>query len=222
MTIRPLPVATGDNRLGALVADLHEKGWSWQPGLLPDDLFQGLRSEILAFDGVDALAPAGIGREDDYQLDRTVRKARISWLDGQSPAQAAFFDWADELRAALNRSLMLGLFELEACYAVYPEGGFYDRHLDSFEGARNRIVSLVIYLNDAWSPKDGGAILIWPEGAENMDPPVAEILPEGAGVVVMLSETVPHAVAETHRRRYGMAAWWRVNPSVLGRVDPLS
>ncbi|MEZ5946576.1 MAG: 2OG-Fe(II) oxygenase [Hyphomonas sp.] len=215
----PLP---GENRLGAIVDDLASKGWSWQPGFLPDALYRALRAEVLAVDALDDLAPAGVGRDDAFQLDRSIRRSRIAWLDGSSPAQADFLAWAEQLRETINRALMIGLFEFEACYAVYRPGGFYDRHLDSFEGARNRVVSLVVYLNEDWQDGDGGALLVWPEGAGEDDAPEARLVPEGGGVVFMLSETIPHAVEATERTRYAVAAWWRVNPSVGGRIDPLA
>jgi SM-20-related protein len=218
--IAPLPLA-GDNRLGCVAEDLASKGWSWQPGLLPDGLLAAMRDEIQTLDAEAALAPAGIGRDDAFQVDRSIRKTRITWLDGSSPPQRAFADWADQWRESLNRSLLLGLFEFEACYAVYPEGGFYDRHLDSFEGARNRIVSIVVYLNADWSKEDGGALIVWPEGAAETDTPEACIVPEGGGAVFMLSETIPHAVQTTARLRYGIAGWWRVNPAVDGLAIPI-
>lgn len=214
----PLP---GDNRLGAILGDLSSKGWSWQPQMLPDALYHALRSEVLAANAEDDLAPAGIGRETDFQLDRTIRKSRIAWMDGSTPAQAGFLQWTEQLRQALNRSLMIGLFEFEACFAVYQPGEFYDRHLDSFEGARNRVVSLVVYLNEDWTGENGGALVVWPEGADETAEPSARILPERAGVVFMLSETVPHAVEMTNKVRFGIAAWWRVNPSIQGQIDPL-
>ncbi|MAN45691.1 MAG: 2OG-Fe(II) oxygenase [Alphaproteobacteria bacterium] len=217
----PLPLP-GDNRLGCVIEDLASKGWSWQPGFLPDALLIALRDEIHALEAEAALAPAGIGREDAFQVDHSIRKTRITWLNDSSPAQLAFSDWAEHLREALNRSLLLGLFEFEACYAVYPEGGFYDRHLDSFEGAKNRIVSLVVYLNDEWSAEDGGALVVWPEGASEDDTPVATLVPEGGGVVLMLSETIPHAVQPTAKQRYGIAGWWRVNQAIDGQVIPIS
>lgn len=223
MTATSLPGALpGDNRLGSIVDDLATKGWTWQPALLPDTLYHALREEIRAIDAEDDLTPAGIGRETAFQLDRTIRRSRISWLDGSTPAQAGFLTWAEQLREAINRTLMIGLFEFEACYAVYRSGGFYDRHLDSFEGARNRVVSLVVYLNDDWAAEDGGALVVWPEGAAAEAEPVARLVPEKAGVVLMLSETVPHAVEVTHRTRYAIAAWWRVNPSIQGQIDPLA
>ena len=212
----------GDNRLGAIIGDLSQKGWSWQPGFLPEALFFALRAEIQAIDAEDDLTPAGIGRENAFQLDRSIRRSRISWLDGSTPAQAGFLQWAEQLREAVNRVLMIGLFEFEACYAVYRSGGFYDRHLDSFEGARNRVVSLVVYLNEDWRPEDGGALIVWPEGAGPEDEPAARLMPERAGVVLMLSETVPHAVEMTHASRFAIAAWWRVNPSIQGQIDPLA
>jgi SM-20-related protein len=217
----PLPLS-GDNRVGCVIDDLVGKGWSWQPGLLPDALLAALREEIHLLDAEAALAPAGIGRDDSFQVDRSVRKTRITWLDGASAAQAAFMTWAEQWRETLNRALMLGLFEFEACYAVYPEGGFYDRHLDSFEGARNRIVSMVLYLNEAWHADLGGALVIWPEGAGDADPPAARIVPEGGGVVFMLSETIPHAVEPTAQLRYGIAGWWRVNQAADGLAIPIA
>ncbi|MCA8892525.1 MAG: 2OG-Fe(II) oxygenase [Hyphomonas sp.] len=215
----PLP---GDNRLGAILGDLSSKGWSWQPHMLPDALYHALRAEVLAANLQDDLAPAGIGRETDYQLDRTIRKSRIAWMDGSTPAQASFLQWAEQLRQCLNQGLMIGLFEFEACFAVYQPGEFYDRHLDSFEGARNRVVSLVVYLNDDWPAENGGALVVWPEGADETSEPAARLLPEQAGVVFMLSETVPHAVEVTQAPRFGIAAWWRVNPSIQGHIDPLA
>lgn len=217
----PIPVPE-DNRLATIAGDIAAQGWSWQPDFLPEDLTAALRAEIFARDAEQDLAMAGIGREDAFQLDRSVRLTRISWMDGSSPAQRAFFDWAEPLRKSLNRALMIGLFDFESCYAVYPEGGFYDRHLDSFEGARNRVLSLVVYLNEDWADDKGGALVIWPERARETDAPSARLLPHGAGVAFMLSETVPHAVEVTHARRYAIAGWWRVNQSGDTRIDPIS
>tara|TARA_R110000744_G_scaffold371817_1_gene483064 strand:+ start:1174 stop:1875 length:702 start_codon:yes stop_codon:yes gene_type:complete len=219
----PIPVPVpGDNRIGAISGDIATQGWSWQPDFLPDALAAALRAEIFARDAERELTMAGIGREDAFQLDRSVRLTRISWMDGSSAAQRAFFDWTEQLRQSLNRTLLIGLFDFEACFAVYPEGGFYDRHLDSFEGARNRVMSLVVYLNEDWTNAKGGALVIWPERASETDAPAARLLPLGSGVAFMLSETVPHAVEVTHARRYAIAGWWRVNQSGDARVDPIS
>lgn len=177
---------------------------------------------MLARDAAADLAPAGIGREDDFQVDRDIRRTRITWFDGGTDGQKDFQMWSEALRASLNRELMLGLFEMEVCFAVYPPGGFYDRHLDSFAGARNRVISLVTYLNEHWDEGRGGALAVWPEGAGEDEAPIARIIPEPGGVMLMLSEAIPHAVEVTRERRLGLAGWWRVNQSGVDRVDPLS
>ena len=212
----------GDNRIGAIADDLATKGWTWQPLLLPEALTSALRTELIARDAASDLGPAGIGREDAFQVDRSVRRTRITWFDGSTPAQQDFRAWTENLRNALNRELMLGLFEMEVCFAVYPPGGFYDRHLDSFAGARNRVVSLVAYLNEDWDEARGGALAVWNEGAGDTEAPAARIIPQPGGVVLMLSEAIPHEVEVTQKTRYGLAGWWRVNQSGIGRIDPLS
>ena len=214
--------AVGDNRLSALADDLLEKGWSRQAGLFPAGLIAALRADLLALQADDALTPAGIGREDDHAVDRSVRRTRIVWLDAESPVQRAFLEAAETLRNALNQRLFLGLFEFEAHYAIYPPGGFYERHVDSFRGARNRVVSLVVYLNEAWDEADGGALAIFaPEAGEGADP-VAVLAPVGGDAVLMMSEDIPHAVLPTRVQRLSIAGWWRVNQSDAGRVDPLA
>ena len=74
MTAMPLP-PPGDNRLGAIADDLALKGWSWQPGFLPDALYRALREDVLAIDAEDELELAGVGRDDAFQLDRSIRRA---------------------------------------------------------------------------------------------------------------------------------------------------
>jgi len=209
------------NRLAAIADDLAVKGWSHQPGLLPADLLEGLRAELIALDDAAGLEAAGIGRQDALMLDRDIRKARITWMDGESAPQRAFLAWAEMFRLHLNRELLLGLFELEASFAVYPPGGFYERHVDSFCGARNRIVSLVVYLNADWRAEDGGTLAIFAAESDASDAPLIRLMPVGGDAVFMMSEDVPHAVEPTIAKRLAIAAWWRVNQSSADRVDPI-
>ncbi len=212
----PLPAAypppPGDNRLAAAFAELASRGWTRIDGWLPADLAAALAAEMIEAEA----APAGVGREEDYTLDRGVRRAAIAWLDGRTDAQRRLLAQAEELRAHLNRALFLGLFEFEACCARYPAGGFYARHRDSLRGARNRVVSLVAYLNPEWRAEWGGALRVWPpDGGPAQDTP-----PAPGTVVLMLSEETEHEVLPTLRPRLALAAWWRVNASTPDRIDP--
>lgn len=84
------------------------------------------------------------------------------------------------------------------------------------------MVSLVAYLNGDWDETRGGALAVWPAGADEGAGPAARIVPSSGGVVLMLSEEIPHQVEVTHEKRFGLAGWWRVNQTGLDRIDPLS
>jgi SM-20-related protein len=110
------------------------------------------------------------------------------------------------------------LFEFESHFAFYAPGGFYARHLDALKGARNRMVSVVTYLNTDWRSEDGGELVVW--GPEEDAPEVARVLPKAGTAIVFLSEEIPHAVEATHRPRLALPGWFRVNASRADRIDP--
>lgn len=180
-------------------------GYAVAERFFPSGLCQALQleAEALATDG--AAIDAGIGRGATHKSDVGVRRARIRWVAGSSPAQAAFLATAENLRQSINELFYLGLFDFEAQIALTPVGGFYARHCDSFHGARNRIVSLVAYLNEDWGDADGGCLRIFPPGGVG----AVDIVPQRGTLVLMLSEDVPHEVLATHRLRASVAGWFR-------------
>lgn len=230
-----------DNLAASLIADLELRGWAYASEALDPTLVAALRAEAEALDEAGQTHAGRVGRAQHETRAPDVRKTRIAWLDGTTDAQARFLAGAEALRVALNQRLFLGLFEFEAHFAVYPPGGFYARHLDAFTrpaaaaGAlseRTRVVSLVAYLNRDWTEDDGGRLAVWeqtPSGADGRPdlagldtvPPAAELAPEGGGLVLMLSESIPHEVRLSHATRYAIAGWFRVNASVGGALDPL-
>ncbi|KAA5805433.1 2OG-Fe(II) oxygenase [Alkalicaulis satelles] len=242
-TPRPL---FGDNLTASLIAGLEAHGWAHAPGALDDELTAALRAEALVLDETGETHAGAVGRGRHEQHDRSIRRTRIAWLDGASPAQTRFLEGAEALRRSLNRALYLGLFEFEAHYAVYPPGGFYARHLDAFtlpaagagagaglgrRAERSRVVSLVAYLNDHWEEGHGGRLALWeraPMGADARPDmaalddvtPAAEIAPAPGGLVLMLSESIPHEVRPAFAPRIAIAGWFRVNASVGGALDP--
>ncbi|MGY6554054.1 MAG: 2OG-Fe(II) oxygenase [Wenzhouxiangella sp.] len=200
------------------IADaLASVGWWCGDTVLPVDLVLALREDMAAQVAADALSRAGVGREGDFQIDGSVRRDRILWLDRQRSAPARFLALAEALRQALNQRLFLGLFEFEAHFAHYPPGAFYKRHVDSFRGAANRVLSTVTYLNTDWLPGDGGELVLY---AEDSDEVVAEIAPLAGRMVIFLSEELPHEVLPARRDRYSIAGWFRLNASVHGQIDP--
>jgi SM-20-related protein len=201
--------ALDDINIDALVGDLAAHGFAVAVDLLDLALCETLRHEAEALLHDPAALDAGIGRDVGHTHAHDIRKTQIKWLDGGTTAQRAFLATADHIRLAINRDLYLGLLTFEAQFALYPTGGFYARHVDSFAGAKNRVVSLVAYLNSNW-PLDGGSELdIWRDRT-SLEKPDATVTPQAGTVVLMMSEDIPHEVRTANLPRASIAGWWRV------------
>lgn len=192
-------------------------GWWVGEGAIDELLVAQLRADLAELIDADRLHRAGIGREGDFHLDRSIRGDRVFWLDRSRPVQARYLDRMEQLRLALNRELFLGLFEFEAHYAHYPPGALYRKHYDSFRGAANRIVSTVAYLTSDWQPGDGGELVIYGDNGEQM---LTTVEPRAGNFVMFLSEEVPHEVLTSHTDRISIAGWFRLNASIGGAIDP--
>ena len=206
------------NALPQLVDALVEQGWFVGEGFLDAELCQALHRELMEMAERDALAAAGIGRGDEHQLRRDIRGDAIRWLDRESLAQRRYLEAMGELQRELNQALFLGLFEYEAHFAHYPPGAFYKKHLDSFRGRANRVVSTVGYLNPGWPADGGGEMAIF--AADEPEREVARVRPEAGNFACFLAETVPHEVLPTRLPRASIAGWFRRNASLGGLVDP--
>lgn len=204
-----LAEAAGGDVIAELMADqLATTGWGLTEALGMDPVqLLALRSEALALQEAGLLKPAAIGRGQDNHLAPETRSDRTAWLDGQSLAQAALFQRLNQIQQHLNRSLYLGLSHFEAHFAVFGEGAFYRPHRDSFQGRSSRVVSLVLYLNEAWQPEAGGALRIYGDDGSV----TAEVLPEMGRAVFFLSERVLHEVAPANRPRFSIACWFRAD-----------
>jgi len=193
------------------------RGWFCGTDAVSPVLIDSLSADLDQLIEDDRLKRAGIGRERDFQVDRDIRRDWIFWLNRQRPAQSAFLGVAEQIRLALNRRLFLALFEFEAHLALYPPGAFYRRHFDSFRGAANRMVSLVVYLSRDWADDDGGELVLYrPETGDEM----ARITPRAGTLLLFMSEEIQHEVLPTHRDRASIAGWFRLNNTTADCIDP--
>jgi SM-20-related protein len=183
--------------------------------MLPAPLRAGLASRIQAL--APELRRAGIGRNRGHRLSDAVRTDRTAWLNPDDPAEAAYLAWMESLRQGLNQRLFLGLFDYEAHFAVYEPGAYYRRHLDAFQGSRNRVVTTVCYLNTDWEADDGGELLIYPTEGER---PLQTVMPRPGTLAVFLSDRFPHEVLPARRQRYSIAGWFRLKGGGSDRADP--
>lgn len=161
---------------------------------------------------------AGIGREQQHQLNQFIRRDRIRWLDMDYLPTRFYLEWAEQLRQHLNRKLFLGLFDYECHYSHYPKGAFYKKHLDAFRGNSNRRLSSILYLNPAWQPDDGGELVMYSPGDDAIT--LAKVSPTFGRMVFFMSEEFPHEVLPTQCSRYSLTGWFRINNTIGGNIDP--
>lgn len=201
-----------------LVDALVEQGWYVGRGVIDLELCEALNNELLHRAAYNGLDEAGIGRGQQHLLRKDIRGDAIHWLDRESAAQRRYLDAMSELQQALNHTLFLGLFEYEAHFAHYPPGAFYQRHLDSFRGRANRVISTVGYLTPDWPSDGGGEMVIYHPDDPSQE--VARVVPEAGTFACFLSETIPHEVLPTRCPRTSIAGWFRRNASLGGVLDP--
>jgi SM-20-related protein len=199
--------ATSAPDVSGLVDDLERRGWSVAPGWLSPALVASLAGEVRSERAAGAFRGAGVGRAG--RVETVVRGDEILWLDqaSASEAQRVVFGRLERLREALNRELQLGAVELELHFAVYPAGGAYAVHVDRFRDADSRVLSLVLYLNEAWNEADGGALRLYLEAGP--EAPFVDVVPYGGTLVVFLSDRFPHEVLPARRERLSLAGWFR-------------
>ncbi|WP_151705206.1 2OG-Fe(II) oxygenase [Nitrincola alkalilacustris] len=204
------------------IADqLVERGYFLAEKALPASLCLALQQRLQSLNE-EEFKRAGIGREQDHQLNKRVRTDQIRWLTRQNPAEAEYLEQMEALRQGINRRLFMGLFDAEFHFAHYPEGAFYKRHLDAFRGNTNRVLSVVFYLNDDWQTDQGGEMLLYAaEQTPGEETPLLQrVLPESGTLAIFLSDEFPHEVLPTRRDRYSIAGWFRVNNTLGDQLDP--
>ena len=198
------------SRFDAAADALTTKGWCVLPRLLPEETTAALAEECAAMHAAHRMTPARVG---GARTTTPLRGDHTRWfeMNALSEAQRPFVEALEALRHTLNRSLMLGLVESEAHYAVYAPGARYARHLDRLRHSDARVVSAVYYLNEAWDPDDGGALRLYLDEGRTHD-----VMPQAGTLVLFLSDRFEHEVLPATRERMSIACWMRRRePGVL-------
>lgn len=206
----------------SIANNLVDKGYSISLDALPKNLASLLLQQVNEL-ADENFKRAGIGRAKDHVINDAIRTDEICWITGNTEASGAWIKWAGSLQNYLNKHLFLGLFSFESHFSHYGKGDFYKQHKDAFKGEDNRVLSVVVYLNQDWSPEDGGELIIYPE--QDLDSGTIAgnkitVIPNAGTIVVFLSEEFPHEVLPALRDRYAIAGWFRLNTSIANNIDP--
>jgi len=197
-----------ERAVAALVPAIAQRGYAVARDALEPAVVEGLRARARELDRTGAFAPALVGRGESRLAQIEIRGDRIAWLGtAQSAAEAALTSWLEALRMACNRELLLGLESFEGHYAIYPPGARYARHRDRFRDDDARVLSCVLYLNEAWRASDGGALRLYTSAEDSVD-----VLPQGGTFVAFLAAEFDHEVLAASRERVAFAGWYRRRP----------
>ncbi|HEX4242667.1 MAG TPA: 2OG-Fe(II) oxygenase [Steroidobacteraceae bacterium] len=150
------------------------------------------------------LAPARVGGPGAARRSTEIRGDSVCWIEAPLlAAEERLLARLEELRLALNRTLQLGLFDLELHYACYPAGAGYARHVDQPRGRERRCVSLVVYLNETWACGAGGELRIAEPSGGHRD-----IEPIAGRLVCFMSAGREHEVLPARRERLSISGWY--------------
>ena len=186
--------------------DLESQGYTIVPAFVSPATVAALRARADALDAAGELRAAGVGRGAQRVVDAGARGDRIRWIDPREDdsAEQALHAALDAVRLGVNRALALGLFDVELHYALYPPGARYAPHVDRFRDDDARVLSCVLYLNDAWTQADGGALRLHLARDATID-----VLPVAGTLVTFLSARFLHEVLPARRTRYSVTGWFR-------------
>ena len=192
--------------LARIASVVSADGWAVNEDWAARPLVTALRETMRRRDAAAEFRAAGVGRGDRRAERPEIRGDRSAWLEetALSTPERTLWEALERLRLGLNRTTLLGLFALEAHYAIYPPGAFYRRHRDAFRDDDARVLSWVLYLNADWQARDGGALRIHVSDREPRD-----VLPVGGTLVCFLSERFEHEVLPATRERLSLTGWFR-------------
>lgn len=178
---------------------------------LDDELYATIRSFFLQH--LEDFSRAGIGALANNLVEESIRGDRTFWLDRKRDQSLNdFWMLVDDTIQMLNRYCFLSLSGYEFHLAHYPPGGHYDKHVDQFAERNNRMISVVIYLNEGWQKGDGGELEVF-----RNDGPSVVLEPLAKRCVMFKSADVPHAVLEASKSRYSLTGWLLYQPAALGK-----
>jgi SM-20-related protein len=214
----PLTMQTTDQSCPAtetLLNEIAEHGYTISDDFLPPATVSALNLQARALHASGRMHAAGIGKDTQHQVIKSMRGDSTCWLDENtaSDEQAIYLARMQTLQGNLNRAFFLGLAEFETHFAVYPPGAVYHRHLDQFRGQQERQLSAILYLNQDWQPEDGGELRLYLDAAHKTRTPLSPahigILPLGGRLLLFLSGRFFHEVLPARRERISLTGWFR-------------
>jgi SM-20-related protein len=192
------------------VTALAEKGWYRGDMVISPRMVSALNDWIDAKLSSGAFSEAAIGKDQSRQTNERIRGDKTLWIPDESadPVLSGIINFVKDIRLVLNRELFAGLETFEGHLAVYPPGGFYKKHIDTFRVDDARRVTLIFYLNQGWLPDDGGQLRLY-TGKESSE----DIEPIAGTVLLFMSRDFAHEVLAANKERRSFTGWYKTRSS---------
>lgn len=188
----------------SIIEALVTQGWLVISEFLDSEKTAQLRTQALKNYAAGGFTQASVGQGSNKAVHTDIRRDAVWWLnDNEAGAAHEFLTWLEDLRVELNQALFLSLVGVELHFAMYPQGGFYRKHIDNFRGQSARLVTVILYLNQVWQPQDGGELRLY------LDEGAVDIAPTAGKLVLFLSERFEHEVLATEQERLSLTGWLR-------------
>jgi len=129
--------------------ELSSKDYVIADHFIREDIFSNVRSSFITH--LPAFTEAGIGALQENVIRHDIRSDQTYWLERKRDVELeAFWQLLDEAIYMFNRYCFLSLSGFGFHFANYPAGSKYAKHLDQFQNRNNRMITMVIYLNEDW------------------------------------------------------------------------
>jgi SM-20-related protein len=187
----------------SIADDLAEHGYAVADQFLSQQEVNAILNLDEFKSGLAEFKKAGIGKQQDLQINEAIRGDYIKWLDkNSSPAPVKLYlDRLNKLIEYLNQSLFLSMKDYEVHMTIYPSGSYYKRHLDQFKKDDHRKLSVICYLNNDWTEENGGQLRVYlPDGQK-------DFLPLAGRFVCFRSDQIEHEVLVANRERLSLTGW---------------
>ncbi|MCB0738950.1 MAG: 2OG-Fe(II) oxygenase [Bacteroidetes bacterium] len=192
------------------INELSDKNYVVIDNFLNTDCYKQVTTFLTAH--IQNFKQAGIGALDQNLINKDIRGDATFWLDSKRDMELnLFWQKVEETIDVLNRECFLSLNGFEFHLTKYPPGAHYKRHLDQFQNRNNRLISVVIYLNEHWQPGNGGELEIY----DNEQ--IINISPIANRCVLFRSDLVEHAVLTSNTNRFSLTGWLLHKPAALGK-----
>ncbi|MDX1544905.1 MAG: 2OG-Fe(II) oxygenase [Christiangramia sp.] len=191
-----------------IIADLLEKNYSIIDNFFEEAEVNILRQSLLIKYEEENFKKAAIGNRTNEIIVKSIRGDFILWINEADAGEAEnlYFNKINSLVEYLNRTCFMGILTKEFHYALYPEGTYYKRHLDTFQNDGRRKLSMVCYLNDEdWKPENGGELTIYTQDKGKEE--AINIYPFPGRVVIFESQELEHEVKPVKVPRLSITGW---------------